>query len=561
MYRQTDVVCRLVIRTLALSSLSRVGSQVDYEGVTKKKSKNQKNSVLLHRQKASKNSQKRPKKWPHRPTFPFCRWRLKFFKPPHTLAKTLTKTLTKTLHHTLHAWYRHEKEEARKEGSEAAVDELKAEVARGLGVAAFSAPVTFVSGDFGASDDVVADMVAYRGTASSTSAPAAALREFETATSSRRPCFGGNQVMDILGAESGRLYSENSIIIELAKWGFAAITRIRQDTKAISILTPSSTPAHVNSMQFKSYSSSLLGRPSKILWKIMAGETVRFVPKCKRRRGQEQLRLAYQSGDDEDSGLQSHYADTAQEWKVTVIPSLRSEWTRLINLIWILDRTGKQKRQTKRLAALQDREEKLRRENKSLSDLDEQERTEIRLFLTKFEFHTRAKNNKRFYDEDLKLCARDLSYILMASNHGKGLCDSHAGKIAQAVAFHNEYIWQSSRDLADQEESLQFCSSFSSGSNQQLHCFEAMPTPGKLRVSQFRDSKRQIFTFKPERSNVLPKPNWLPSAAALACILMPAALPIIWLDEQSALAIPAMPAAVPAANHRGRGNVRRTGCT
>eukprot|EP00808_Paulinella_micropora_P024814 g80483.t1 len=37
----------------------------------------------------------------------------------------------------------------------------------------------------------------------------------------------------------------------------------------------------------------------EIARKLISGKTIRFVPKCKRRRGQEQLRLAFQSGDGE----------------------------------------------------------------------------------------------------------------------------------------------------------------------------------------------------------------------------------------------------------------------
>eukprot|EP00808_Paulinella_micropora_P010212 g67531.t1 len=472
---------------------------------------------------------------PDRPTFPFCRWRLKFFKPPHTLAKTLTKTLTKTLHHTLHAWYRHEKEEARKEGK------------RQLLLLTYCCLLHRCGGRHGG---IPRHCRVYFCTCSC-SCTHKAPHHGPAHQSLRRPppvddrALAANQVMDILGAESGRLYSEDSIIIELAKWGFAAITHIRQDTKAISILTPSSTPAHVTFMlgevqelfNLTSRSATLLDLPNlqslspfegasfEILRKIMAGETVRFVPMCTRRRGQEQLRLAYQSGDDEvwecrkcdpptyhvlhiehrgkkhicrsrTGGAQPHkivqqkvfgqaisvsldkqpkrlqknlqvlvyyrqqrasfiavciilfrlvnsrvsfppnrencncvplfcrcphrtpvynpitqirfkvpelrlwwYRQLASfverpflvsEWKVTVTPPLRSEWTRLMNLMWILDRTnklwakcvqcGEQKSPTKRLAALQDREEKLRRENKSFSDLDEQEKTEIRRF-------------------------------------------------------------------------------------------------------------------------------------------------------------------------------------
>jgi len=42
------------------------------------------------------------------------------------------------------------------------------------------------------------------------------------------------------------------------------------------------------------------------------------------------------------------------------------------------------------------------------------------------------------------------SWHFWASNHGKSLCDSHAGKIAQMVAymaFHDDWIWETARDL------------------------------------------------------------------------------------------------------------------
>eukprot|EP00808_Paulinella_micropora_P008846 g42602.t1 len=190
--------------------------------------------------------------------------------------------------------------------------------------------------------------------------------------------------MNVLGFESGRLYSEGSYIVELAKWGFAAITRIRQATQDLSELTPSSVPPHVTAMlgevqelfELNSRSAALLNVPnlqslcafegssfdntpirfdptpellgmdtagieyylaekhpscdrrikngtlylvyitmSKVYddyvsryfdfilpetaRKLISGETIQFAPKCKRRRGQEQLRLAFQSGDGE----------------------------------------------------------------------------------------------------------------------------------------------------------------------------------------------------------------------------------------------------------------------
>eukprot|EP00808_Paulinella_micropora_P002439 g29828.t1 len=80
-----------------------------------------------------------------------------------------------------------------------------------------------------------------------------------------------NKVMDILGFESGRLYSEDSYIVELAKWGFAATTtRIRQATQDLSELTPSSVPPHVTAMlgevqelfELNSRSAALLNVPN-----------------------------------------------------------------------------------------------------------------------------------------------------------------------------------------------------------------------------------------------------------------------------------------------------------
>eukprot|EP00808_Paulinella_micropora_P016455 g71558.t1 len=79
-----------------------------------------------------------------------------------------------------------------------------------------------------------------------------------------------NKVMDMLGFESGRLYSEDSYIVELAKWGFAAITRIRQATQDLSELTPSSVPPHVTAMlgevqelfELTSRSAALLNVPN-----------------------------------------------------------------------------------------------------------------------------------------------------------------------------------------------------------------------------------------------------------------------------------------------------------
>eukprot|EP00808_Paulinella_micropora_P000418 g30376.t1 len=143
------------------------------------------------------------------------------------------------------------------------------------------------------------------------------------------------------------LYSDDSYILELAKFGFAAITRIRQATQDLSELTPSSVPPHVTAMlgevqelfELNSRSAALLNVPNlqslcafegssfdntsirfdptpELLWmdtagieyylaekhptrKLISGETIRFVPKCKRRRGQEQLSLAFQSSDGE----------------------------------------------------------------------------------------------------------------------------------------------------------------------------------------------------------------------------------------------------------------------
>eukprot|EP00808_Paulinella_micropora_P007628 g34172.t1 len=190
--------------------------------------------------------------------------------------------------------------------------------------------------------------------------------------------------MELLGSEAGRFYNENSYLVELAKFGFAAIVRMRQDTKDLCQLTPSSVPPHVTAMlgevqelfELTLRSAALLSIPNlqslcafegssfdntrfskdptpellgmdtsgmayymaekhpsgdrrikngtlylvyismskvyddyvsryfdfvlpKIARLLASGETIRFVPKFKRRRGQEQLRLAFQSGDGE----------------------------------------------------------------------------------------------------------------------------------------------------------------------------------------------------------------------------------------------------------------------
>eukprot|EP00808_Paulinella_micropora_P030391 g27672.t1 len=211
------------------------------------------------------------------------------------------------------------------------------------------------------------------------------------------------------------------------------------------------------------------------------------------------------------------------EWKLLVTPPCGSDWTRVTAQMYIEDRTnklwgkcpscGKHKSEVKRLAALQEREEKLRRENKALSDEAEKEISDIRTSHANFEFHVRAKNNKRFYDEDLKLCARDLAPI------------NTSPELKHSVT-----------KVPDLKK---------------LHCFEATSTPGTLQVSFFRDENKQKFVFHDEGSSSRPRAAWMPSPAAMACILQPAALPQ-WPIEFDDLPSQAVPAAAPR-SHEKRG--------
>jgi hypothetical protein len=124
------------------------------------------------------------------------------------------------------------------------------------------------------------------------------------------------------------------------------------------------------------------------------------------------------------------------------------------------------------------------------------------------------------------------SWNFFPSYHGKGLCDSHAGKIAQAVAyaaFHDNFIWTTSRDLIglikkrlsnstpmvlssviDRSEHLKH-DVLGMANLYQYHYFEATNTVGQLLVAKLKRDKLSRFTFKkPHTRN---KTDWKPAAA------------------------------------------------
>eukprot|EP00808_Paulinella_micropora_P014025 g68912.t1 len=98
----------------------------------------------------------------------------------------------------------------------------------------------------------------------------------------------------------------------------------------------------------------------------------------------------------------------------------------------------------------------------------------------------------------------------------KILCDSHAGKIAHAVAyqaFYHDWIWQGSKQLSQLiKDKLSFSephfftgliyrSAYLKHNFKGIpylwrkHCFEATLVPGKLLVRELRDSAQVPFRF------------------------------------------------------------------
>lgn len=111
------------------------------------------------------------------------------------------------------------------------------------------------------------------------------------------------------------------------------------------------------------------------------------------------------------------------------------------------------------------------------------------------------------------------SWNFWPSNHGKGLADSHAGKIAQMVAymaFHEDWIWETARDLGwliktklSDSEPMYFADIINRESKYKhpvvgikdlylYHHFEFTTTPGKLFMKTLRHEQAIEFRFKTE---------------------------------------------------------------
>eukprot|EP00808_Paulinella_micropora_P019487 g8010.t1 len=336
-----------------------------------------------------------------------------------------------------------------------------------------------------------------------------------------------NKIMDVLGFESGRLYSEGSYIVELAKWGFAAITRIRQATQDLSELTPSSVPhtsppclgkskKHLSLIRGSSFDNTpirfdptpeLLGmdtagieyylsekHPScdrrikngtlylvyitmskvyddcvsryfdfilpETARKLISGETIQFAPKCKRRRGQEQLRLAFQSGDGE-----------VWECKTCDPPSYH-----------VVNTEHKGKKHTCRSRVGGARVSFPPSRNNCSC---------VPLFCS-------CAHRTPVYNpvKQMQLRVPELRQWWLAS---------FLERLQNSCILFAQFLT---------------CRSFIALKPQQLR--------EKLKVAFFRDENKQNFVFL-DNSNLRPKPAWMHSPAAMACILSPAALPQ-WLN-------------------------------
>ena len=111
------------------------------------------------------------------------------------------------------------------------------------------------------------------------------------------------------------------------------------------------------------------------------------------------------------------------------------------------------------------------------------------------------------------------------SNHGKSLCDSHAGKIAQMVAymaFHEDWIWESARDLGwliknklSNSDPLFFQQPIDRDEKYRhkvngipqlwkYHYFEATLTPGLLNMKTFRNQPPIAFRFTVDSTGMTP---------------------------------------------------------
>eukprot|EP00808_Paulinella_micropora_P017104 g58221.t1 len=440
--------------------------------------------------------------------------------------------------------------------------------------------------------------------------------------------------------------------------GFAAIVRIRQDTKDLCQLTPSSVPPHVTAMlgevqelfKLTSRSAALLSIPNlqslcafegssfdntrfskdptpellgmdtsgmeyymaekhpsgdrrmkngtlylvyismskvyddyvsryfdfvlpEIARLLASGETIRFVPKFKRRRGQEQLRLAFQSGDGEVWECEKcdpptyHVVHTEHKGKKHKCRSRVgvAQPHKMIADVGVTISTS-----------LSDQPKRLQRNLEVLRDYRQQRP------VTSSVYHTFSccqwSRVLAAQPKQLQLCP------VVLHLHSPDSCvqsaqtaETQKWKLLVTPPGRSDWTRVTAQMYIEDRTNKLWCKSPPCGKHKsqvkrspelkhsvtkvpdlkKLHCFEATSTPGTLQVSFFRDENKQKFVFLDERSSSRPKAAWMPSPAAMARILQPAALPQ-WPIESDDLPSPAVSAAAARSHEstrreRGRG--------
>eukprot|EP00808_Paulinella_micropora_P015319 g11958.t1 len=283
---------------------------------------------------------------------------------------------------------------------------------------------------------------------------------------------------------------------------------------------------------------------------LASGETIRFVPKFKRRRGQEQLRLAFQSGDGEVWECEKcdpptyHVVHTEHKGKKHKCRSRVgvAQPHKMIADVGVTISTS-----------LSDQPKRLQRNLEVLRDYRQQRP------VTSSVYHTFSccqwSRVLAAQPKQLQLCP------VVLHLHSPDSCvpsaqaaETQSCRVTTLVVQDNILLFRT----APINRSPELKHSVTKVPDlKKLHCFEATSTPGTLQVSFFRDENKQKFVFLDERSSSRPKAAWMPSPAAMARILQPAALPQ-WPIESDDLPSPAVSAAAARSHEstrreRGRG--------